>query len=179
MRLTRYGLAIALMIAVLGTTGCSRYVSRSQAQAHDRSQQALCTSSLMELAVAANLYADDHGGTLPRADTWVKDLRQYFKDAEALRCPKAPDLPVAYAMNRALSGRRLADIKNPASTPLFFESDLGGPNPAGGVGDIAPPRHGRGNNFAFADGHVALIMPPRDFPSFGKWAPPDGPEQRP
>jgi prepilin-type processing-associated H-X9-DG protein len=139
------------------------------AKARARAQASACTANLEELAEAALAYADDHDGVLPRADTWVQDLQPYLESAELLKCPRAPDLVIGYAMNRALSGDRLADIRDPENTPLFFESELRGPSPAGGLADIAPPRHGDGNHFAFADGEVAFVTPPHDFATMGEW----------
>jgi prepilin-type processing-associated H-X9-DG protein len=131
-----------------------------------------CSTNLKQLVLAAKMYADDWDGMLPSADSWVSDLRDYLRGpSEVLRCPERPDLEVGYAMNRALSGYPEALALDPMNTPLFFESDLGGANPAGGVADVASPRHGDGNNFGFVDGHAELVIPPRDFPEFGLWDP--------
>lgn len=149
--------------------------------AHERARQTACWRNLREVTAAAREYARDHDGVLPHADHWVQELEPYLEDAEALRCPEAPDFPIAYAMNRALSGVRLADIENPAETVLFFETELRGPSPAGGIDNIARLRHQGGNNFAFVDGHVSLETPPAEFPGFGEWeAPrPELPEEEP
>jgi len=143
--------------------------------ARERAAAQACLHNLEQLAVAALRYADEHDGVLPRADTWVQELEPYLESADVLKCGQAPDLAIAYAMNRALSGDSLADIRDPANTPLFFESELRGPSPAGRLADIAPPRHWGGNHFAFVDGHVALMTPPHEFPTLGNWEVPEFP----
>jgi prepilin-type processing-associated H-X9-DG protein len=47
----------------------------------------------------------------------------------------------------------LADIPDPESTVIFYETAHPGDNPSGGPEDVVtPPRHNGGNNYGFADG---------------------------
>lgn len=129
-----------------------------------RAQTTNCLSNLRQLATAAIMYARDHDETLPDADTWMDELKPYHKNEALLKCPAAPTLEYGYAMNANLSGVKLAEVKNPASTVLFFDSTLGTRNAkCTGASIPDPARHTDGNNFVFADGHAAT-MP--ETPSF-------------
>lgn len=75
--------------------------------------------------------------------------------APLLLCPAAPDIQHAYAINRAVAGKKASDLTDHERTVLFFESDLNVPN---AVGDpetdaAAPPRHsspGSGDDRSFS-----------------------------
>jgi prepilin-type processing-associated H-X9-DG protein len=131
--------------------GVHQFAQMQQQQA----QQATCLSNLKQLALAALMFANDHDQQLPEADKWMDELAPYIKDPKILQCPAAPQLKYGYAMNAALSGQLLDKIPQPASTVLFFESDLGTRNAAGGAEAVCQPgRHNGGNCFAFVDGHA-------------------------
>jgi len=100
-----------------------------------------CIENQRELAVAALMYADDHGGRLPPAQEWCDLLRPYLKDAHAFVCPAARNLRCSYAFNANLSGVRLDDSPESRHVVIFFESDRGW-NAAGGPELLpAQPRH--------------------------------------
>ncbi len=124
---------------------------------NERTRQANCLSNLKQLALGALMYAQDHDETLPDADKWMDQLVPYLKNEAIYKCPGALDLEYGYAMNAALSGMDIKTIVSPATTVMFFDSDLGTRNAAGGPEAICdPPRHNGGNNYAYADGHATL-----------------------
>ena len=59
-------------------------------------------------------------------------------------------------------------MARPSDLISLFETNAGEPNFAGSAKDVAqPPRHERGNNWAFGDGHVKWLKP-KDVP-LGMW----------
>ncbi len=127
------------------------------ARAREKGQQAACLSNLKQLALAALMYAQDHGEKLPPA-AWVGELEPYHQNAAILRCPARPELPVAFAMNEKLVGAALQRVARPAETVLFFEVTVEQPNPVGGP-DLVPVGgvHDGHINVAYVDGHCQLI----------------------
>ncbi len=123
-------------------------------------------SNLKQIALAVEMYAQDHHEQMPDADQWVDQVSPYLVGkavppserehtlAALLRDPSAPQGEKwSYAFNRNLSGVKLADIKNPAETVLLFESTTGVKN-AADTGQSVPRggRHNAGDYYAFAEG---------------------------
>lgn len=134
------------------------------ARARGQAQAVSSLNNLRQIALAGLMYAADHEGRLPDADTWMDDLAPYVNNTEVYKSPLAPGLEYGYAMNEALSGKPLDVIGNLAETVLFFESNLGTRNAVGGPEAIADrAQRWTGIAFAFADGHVARS---RETPSF-------------
>ncbi len=133
-------------------------------RSREKARQVACLSNLKQLATGALMYAQDHDETFPDADEWMDQIMPYIKNEAILKCPAASDLEYGYAMNAALSGMAMEDVTSLASTVMFFDSDIGTRNAAGGP-DAAcdPPRHNGGNNFAYTDGHAKWG---REVPSF-------------
>ncbi len=106
-----------------------------------------CISNVRQLAMAVLTYAEDFDETLP-AEDWAKTVAPYVRNDAIFRCPGDGELP-SYAMNPALFGKKLSDIREPSETVMLFESDNGK--------DIAY-RHGGVAVVAYADGHAAYVM---------------------
>ncbi len=119
-------------------------------------RKGICLSNTKDLSLALLMYAEDNG-VLPSADAWCDSLSPYLKNPDIFRCPEAPDADCAYAFNSSLSEAALADITDPASMILLFESDRGW-NVQGGP-ELLPveARHLRGDNYGFAGGHAAWL----------------------
>jgi prepilin-type processing-associated H-X9-DG protein len=129
------------------------------ARAREKALQASCLSNVKQLCLGMLMYATDYDEVLAaRGPNWVEDIEPYIKNTAILRCPSRPELPVGYAMSRKLIGAKLGDIQWPGETILFFESNLGGPNPVGGPDDVpAEGVHNGGINCGFVDGHAKWL----------------------
>ena len=124
-----------------------------------KSRKGGCISNLRQLTMAVLIYADDGDGRLPNAATWMDDIRPYIKAEALYHCPTDEQHQYGYAFNSELSGVNLKDIEDAANTVLLFESTSGRWNAADPVTSLPdPPRHGDGNNFAYADGHATFIV---------------------
>jgi prepilin-type processing-associated H-X9-DG protein len=118
----------------------------------------VCLSNLRQLGLAAMMFAQDHDEMLPSADKWTDELKPYIKNDKVFVDPETPELPCGYAINAKIAGKSLADIAEPATTVLFFDSATGKPNTADAMTSVPPKgRHNGGSNFAYADGHVRWV----------------------
>jgi prepilin-type processing-associated H-X9-DG protein len=111
-----------------------------------KAKETKCLANLMQLGTATMMYVQDHNETLPPAENWEDALKPYLKTS--LRCPSVK-LGMSYAMNKALSKKKLEELERPADVVLFFESDNGT--------TVAQRRHGSNLGFTFADGHAKRI----------------------
>jgi hypothetical protein len=122
-----------------------------------QAQLATCRSNVKQLCQAAHLYAQDHEGTLP-TENWPDQLLPYCKGPGAYICPAVPDLDVGYALNPAVAGLSLSDIKRPANLVLFFEADLVEGRPPNDAQEVlTAPRHGEKIVVGLVDGHVETV----------------------
>jgi prepilin-type processing-associated H-X9-DG protein len=112
-----------------------------------KASETQCLSNLKQLGTAAMMYAQDHHETLPPAENWEDALKPYLKTP--LKCP-LEKLGTSYAMNKALSKKKLEALEHPAEVVLFFESDNGT--------TVAQKRHASSLGFTFADGHAKRIV---------------------
>jgi prepilin-type processing-associated H-X9-DG protein len=116
-------------------------------------------SNMKQLCMAAQMYAAEAGGMLP-TDQWPDQLGAYIKNRALYRAPGVPGKEVGYAINEAVIGAVMADIKRPAQTVLFFESDPAHELPFGGADAIIrQPQHGGQIVVGFVDGHARLVTP--------------------
>ena len=96
------------------------------------------------------------------ADRWttaLTDPAQKIVEDSAVHCPAVSpgsNSQFGYAMNAALGGKRLKEIKAGATTPLFYDSSDLGANAHDNVTSLpVPGRHNGHNNVVYMDGHVA------------------------
>ena len=133
----------------------------------EHSKGIVSLSNLRQIGLALTMYTESHDGRFPPAGTWVDALMpqwanvkdRSFHAEELFRDPSAPGgEPFNYAFNRALSGIRLADLKDPSATVLVFESTAGVKNAADtGQTLPRPGRHAGGDYFVFADGRAKWV----------------------
>src|SRR5436853_671298 len=57
------------------------------AQAREKARQTSCASNLQQLAMAMNLYSQDHNGRFPPADDQFAPVFLYVKNYAVFRCP--------------------------------------------------------------------------------------------
>jgi prepilin-type processing-associated H-X9-DG protein len=142
--------ALALQVAFI----------RSELEKERESEAAeKCAANLELLGTAMEAYLDEHGDRFPNAEAWTEDLEPYVDSLESFKCPKDDtDALSSYGMNAALSGKSLAELDDPASVVVLYETASPGDSPSGGPADVvSPARHPDGNHYLFADGHVELL----------------------
>jgi len=94
-----------------------------------------CSLAFTNVSKALKDYANDHGGKLPKAETWMDDVRSYYKK-EAEKKTGLPfkvmpaegdwgcttgDQRTGITFNSSLAGKKLDSIKD-KDTPLVFET---------------------------------------------------------
>lgn len=137
-------LAICAVCCILGVGGFAvvGYMGFNKAKG-----MVACAIGFEEAGKAMQAYADDHKGTLPKAENWQEDIRPYFAkqlkqdedqgaklfgsfDAQGVWTCKddggGPGTGIAF--NSDLSGAKLADIKNKSTTIVLFEVPKNGTN---------------------------------------------------
>jgi hypothetical protein len=118
-----------------------------------------CMTNLRRLGTAMLLYGQEHDGVLP-GEGWNKDLRVYENDEVTYACPhqrRIDPRSSGYAMNQEIAGKKTADVHDPASTPLVFDSRPTVPGALAAPSDLPRParhRNGTVNVVAYADGSV-------------------------
>ena len=131
-----------------------------------------CENHIRAFTNAALDFARDNDGLLPGPGTWQDDLALYLLEEtgvqDIFRCPSAPDLDFAYAINSEIAGMDATEIRGHDRVILFFESDLNVPNAAGDPDTDVPPagRHaiewgtGLRNEASFLGGDTTHLRPP-------------------
>jgi prepilin-type processing-associated H-X9-DG protein len=126
--------------------------------AHGKAQATACLSNMKQLCLATHMYAQE-AGLLP-TEQWTDQLAAYTGNRALYACPGMPERPVGYAINEAVIGALMPEIRRPAQTVLFYESDPGHDLPFGGPDAvIRQPRHDGKVTVGFVDGHARLISP--------------------
>jgi hypothetical protein len=122
-----------------------------------------CPENLKSLYNAVKFYAEEWDDTLPPADHWATAIRDKITKDEWLHCPVVStrtDEKYGYAMNPALGGKRLSEIKDPANTPLFYDASdlkLDAHDPPTQM--PKPGRHGGADNLVTVSGDVKSVQP--------------------
>src|SRR4051794_11786270 len=102
---------------------------RAQAQSPDAERQ--CLVHLKQISAAAQLYAADHEGKLPKAANFKvfnQQIQPYLRNSKTAVCPSTGK---AYLFNTALSGAAVKSRPNPSATPLVRD---GVPHADGSMG---------------------------------------------
>ncbi len=114
-------------------------------RAREKAEATACLSNVKQLGLALMMYAGDHEGRLPEANSWEEAIAEYVGDNEAVfTCPTTGQ---GYIFNEALSGVDLKDLDNPQEIPMLWE-------PALGTG--AGPHLGQ-FVVCYADGHATMV----------------------
>jgi prepilin-type processing-associated H-X9-DG protein len=142
---------VALIVTVVPGYGHARAAARGRA----------CLANVKSISLAMTMYAAANDDTLPPASDWMDTTMPFAHNRRAYRCPGAPGPRRSvrgYAMNKALSSKELASIKDLAGTPVVFDSTATGPNAAGGLDLLPDPaRHPKGNSVGYLDGHAEQV----------------------
>jgi len=128
-------------------------------RSRESAQKAVCLSNIKNLALAMQMWLADHNDEFPKTERWVEELMPYIGNEGVLKCPgDESGARSSYALNKAVIGKRLQDVSDPAALVVFYETANPGENPVGGPEDVVSvPRHMGGNDFAFADGHAEWV----------------------
>ena len=158
-------------------------LSKAKGQAH----AAKCSSQLRQIGLAARMYADDNGDSLPRSQhtkqSWVGSLQPYLSGTNLYRCALDTNRtrPYSYALNDfllppeapgAANYSRISSVPAPSDTFYMGESasdfetvdhfhftrpSEGGYSTNGFAGQVAVTRHGGAANYLFVDCHMATL----------------------
>lgn len=162
------GLVASIVTLLLGAilVGASLFlslgVSRAWQTASVASQRMIMQSHISLLCHATLAYVAGNEDRFPPPDTWPQALKdaKVISDDSVLTDPQDPAAGRVIAMNAALAGKKLSDLRQQGETVLFFECAPGAP-PAGGAANLPPePRDQAGYVIGFCDGHVETV--PKD-----------------
>ncbi len=130
-------------------------------QAGSKVKSTICISNLRNLGTAVQMYVQDYDDKFPIADSWADRTYPYFKNYNVTRCPSVSATDkgkYGYAYNDKIAGVRYAKIKNPAISPLIYDSSNLQKSAHDAFTSLpVPARHGNGNVVAYQDGHVKLV----------------------
>jgi prepilin-type processing-associated H-X9-DG protein len=128
--------------AVLAASDAAVNSARAKAQA------VVCVNHLRQLAVAAHMYANDHGGRLDFAKAGVmKALGSYAGGESIFRCPESPAGALPYVFNAKLREAEITRVAEPNRTVFFYEGNADS--------HLAFPHQDRAH-VVFVDGHVEM-----------------------
>ncbi len=126
-------------------------------QARDSARSVSCLSNEKQMALGCLMYAQDYDEVLPASANWMDTISLYIKNEHVFHCPSVQAGPEAfgYAFNSKMSRAQMAKLTAPGFTELLYDSTTLSRSAADAVTSLpVPPRHKRGNNVAFADGHA-------------------------
>jgi len=149
-------------LAVGGTAFAALLVGWSAYVIYEREhvtyRKSTCLMNVKHMADALRMYAADYGAFPPSEQWESQSLRQYVESDKVYVCPTAPKLRSGYAYSSALSGVTPEAIGDAGRTVGVFESDRGW-NAAGGLELLVRvPRHYKGDNVGFVDGHAKWYL---------------------
>lgn len=128
------------------------------AQAREKARTTQCMNNLRQLSLAMLAYAADYDDRLPPAPRWSDSIAARIRDPITFRCPSVPPGKFGYAMNSRLSRQTMSKLENGHAIPLLYDSSNLERNAHDAFSSLpSPPRHGRVNNVAYADGHVRAV----------------------
>lgn len=152
------GMESALIAAAILPAGVAAALLLPAIQAaRNKAREAVSMNQLRQLSIAVHAYHADQN-RLPPAGKWSDALLPYVGDNRDVFVSPLDvfEQKSSYAYNKNLDGVSLEDLKSPARTVVFFESDLGW-NGSGAADQMAS--HGDDYLVGFADGHVERVAP--------------------
>ena len=116
-------------------------------------------SNVKQQALSVLMYVQDYDEKLPQASQWMDLTTPYRKaDESSLHCPSVSQgsaQSYGYAFNKGLSRMSLEKIASPPTTVMLYDSTNLARNATDSVTSAPnPPRHRRGNNVGYLDGHA-------------------------
>ncbi|MCX6360615.1 MAG: hypothetical protein NT029_12445 [Armatimonadetes bacterium] len=111
-----------------------------------------CMSNVKQLCLAGMMCAADFNDLYAFSPANLKArLMPYSRNARIFACPNAKGAAAAYAMNPAVSAKKVSKIVHPERLVLFYE----------GAGGKLAYRHKGTATVGFCDGHVEQVTPKR------------------
>ena len=150
-------IAFSVLAAVLIAAGAVISIERIN---NSRRSHALACARL--LGLAAIQYAQDNNEHYPDAGRWEQEIRPYLALSSMsgyrdIIHPPAPigGVPRQFSLNPALSGKALAQVKDPTDTWLFYESLSPNTSASDNLAFFPNAAENSGANSAvvFGDGH--------------------------
>jgi len=144
------------------------YLSSDLKVERDATADIACRGNLEVIAEAVKTYAQQHGGKLPAAKTWVDDLLPLVKDVKVFHCPAdRGSYRSSYALNANFAGRLLSSLPVDEQTVLIYETRKPEENPSGIATDAeakteeeGKPGHGtHGRHFHDASRYNLFLSP--------------------
>ena|SRR5690242_19713903 len=126
-------------------------------QARESAKSSLCMSNEKQMALGILMYTQDYDETLPTSAGWMDRMGPYVRNEQIFHCPSMVKDSGAYgyAFNSQESGVKMEKIQQPYATVMLFDSTTLTRNAADPMTSVpSTPRHRKGNNFAYADGHA-------------------------
>ena len=130
------------------------------AQAREKARQTQCMSNLKQQSLAVLMYAQDNNDIAPPKSRWMDCLTLYTKagNGKIYHCPSVRSQGAdayGYAYNSNVADKPMSKIADQRAKMLIYDSSTLTRN-ASDAGTSLPEngRHSKGNNIAFADGHV-------------------------
>jgi len=128
------------------------------AQARESARQVSCLSNIKQQSLGLLMYVQDYDEKFPPSSQWMDLNGPYTKSNTIYQCPtvsKPADKTYGYALSSRLSREELAKIASPKTTVMTYDSSNLNWNATDAVTSLpSPPRHKRGNNRGYADGHA-------------------------
>jgi len=137
-------LIIVIILAVLGLLCCGGVGIIGYLGFNKDKDLAACGQAFDDLQKAFDQYTDEHDGKLPKATTWMDDVRPYYRKLVESKQRQTNIIPwmspegtyhcttdgkdSGIAYNKDLSGKAVKSVKDPESTVLIFESANTGAN---------------------------------------------------
>ena len=129
------------------------------AQAREKARQASCMNNQRQIAVAAQIYAQDNNNTMPTATNFWTSINLR---GGVLRCPSTADKTIqnSYGFSNVLSGMQMSKITVPTAEVLSMDaqtvtSNTQIPNVIYTSADITY-RHTNSAIASYVDGHVGM-----------------------
>lgn len=122
------------------------------AKSREKAYQTTCVSNQRQIAVAVQMYAQDHEETLPSDKTMWTDI---MLDQQMKTCPKVKNGEPSYGYNRGLSKVKYEFI--PDASIMMLTADGG--NSSNLLTSVQDMKFRHINNCAvsYADGHVEMV----------------------
>jgi len=120
-----------------------------------------CASNQKQIALAIQMYAQEHDGTMPQTVNFWSDIGTSGK---ILKCPSDNTKVInSYGQNSSINGLKIKKIDDPIETILTADAS---PDD-GNILSIenGDPRHGGYIIVSYLDGHIGRLGSTKDFPS--------------